>query len=200
MMALASWREEWRRNPRLRLGLAGIAVLVLLWAGLVAEEVVGGQGEDLQRLRRDNERLLALQREGHWLAHRDALRLIDAQWRGALWQAPSDGRMQAQFQDWLRAELLAAGMKPRELQVTVLADATPVPRLRARASGEVDVFRLHELLLRVTDAPGLTRVTRLVLRQQAPVAQIEIELEALYARREADRPAAPAPAASEVSP
>lgn len=182
MMPLASWRDEWRRNPRLRLGAAGIALLLLVWGALVAEEAVNAQRDALQGLRRDHERLLSLQREAHWPARRDALRLLDTEWRSALWQAPSDGQMQAQFQDWLRAQLLAGGMKPRELQVTVLADAAPAARLRARAGGELNVFQLHELLLRLAEAPGLTRVTRLTVRQQPPAAQIEIELEALYAR------------------
>lgn len=195
MRALTLLREEWRRNPRLRLGLAGIVLLLLVWLALVGQDALAEQRESLQRLQREQGRLQALQREGHWLAQRDALRKLDAQWREGLWQAPSDGRMQAQFQDWLRAQLLAGGMKPRELQVSVLADAQPVPRLRARAAGELNVFQLHELLLRLAEAPGLTRVTRLTVRQQPPSAQLEIELEALYARREATgSPAAPADA------
>ena len=200
MIAMTAWREEWRRNPRLRWGLAGIFLLVLVWVALVAEEAVKQQSEELQQLRRENERLLSLQRESHWPQHRDALVEIDAQWRASLWQAPSDGRMQAQFQDWLRAQLVAGGMKPRELQVTVLADATPAARIRARASGEMQVFQLHELLLRVAEAPALTRVTRLTVRQQPPAAQIEIELEALYARRKTADGAEPATAAPEGIP
>jgi hypothetical protein len=175
-----SLRDDWQRNPRLRLGAGLVLAILVLWALLAADDALSAQRESLSRLRVERDRLQQLQKEVHWPEQRDALRLLDAHWRGRSWKAASEGRMQAQFQDWLRAQLQASGVKPRELNVAVLADEGPLQRLRARASGEVNPLNVHELLLRLNDAPGLTRVTRLVVRNTPPQSSIELELEALY--------------------
>lgn len=173
-------RDDWQRNPRLRLGVGLVLAILLLWALLAADDALRAQREDLTRLRVERDRLQQLQKEVHWPEQRDALRLLDAHWRGRSWTAATEGRMQAQFQDWLRAQLQASGVKPRELNVAVVTDAGPLRRMRARASGEANPLTVHELLLRLSDAPGLTRVTRLVVRNTPPQPTIELELEAIY--------------------
>lgn len=189
---MTDWRDEWARNPRLRWAALAVLALLALWLWLAGSDALQAQRAENDRLAQDSERLQRLQGEGFWREHRDTARLLDEAWQGRLWKAPSDGRLQAQLQDWLQAELAAAGLKAREVEVQVLPAQGALRVARARLLVDIDPARVHELLLRLGDAPGLTRVTRLQVRAtnatnatNAPSAapalgQAELELEAAY--------------------
>ncbi len=182
------WRDEWARNPRLRWAALAIAALLALWLWLAGGDALQAQRAEHDRLSQDSERLQRLQQEGFWRDHRDALRLLDEAWQARLWRAPSDGRLQAQLQDWLQGELSAAGLRAREVEVQVLPAQGTLRLARARLTLDIDPARAHELLLRLAEAPGLTRVTRLQLRAaanpgagpSAALGQAELELEVAY--------------------
>ncbi|MCD0420818.1 hypothetical protein LOC51_26675 [Rubrivivax sp. JA1024] len=192
-----AWREEWARNPRLRLGVLLIVAIVGLWALLAAADALDERVAERDRLVEQVQRLRSAGRDERWLRLRDDARVLDAQWRGRAWREPTEGRMQAAVQDWLRAQCEAAKLVPRELAASVLArpaDAQPPAApasaaepvapadtriVRARLVVELSPLALHELLARLIDAPGMTRLTRLDV-QNTDRKLVELELEALF--------------------
>ncbi len=188
---MIDWRDEWARNPRLRWAALAVAALLALWLWLAGSDAVQARRADNDRLELDRDRLQRLQQEGFWTEHRKVMRVLDDAWQARLWKAPSDGRMQAQLQDWLQGELAAAGFRARELEVQVLPHQGALRLVRARLFVDIDPARAHELLLRLGEAPGLIRVTRLQLRATVLPSQVqvaagtalghaELELEAAY--------------------
>lgn len=112
----------WRKLLAQPRALAGL--VLLLWLGWVAllldwdERRVAAQ-EQLLVQQRQLVRLQGFAQEQQWLP---ALQASQAQWaqvRERLWHQESEGRIQAYFQDWLRAQLDGAGLKVVELSVAL---------------------------------------------------------------------------------
>jgi hypothetical protein len=192
------WREEWERNPRLRLGAWLAGALLALWGLLAAADRLDEQVAERDRVAAQVQRLRSVAQDSRWAPYRDDVRVIDGQWRSRLWREPTEGRMQAALLDWLRSQASAAGLVPRELSATVLPPPDPeaarpqaAPALpagirvvRARVTVDVSPLVLHELLARLVQAPGLTRLNRLVVAT-GDRRVTELEVEALFTAGEA---------------
>ncbi len=200
----AAWREEWERNPRLRLGALLAGSLVALWVLLTLADRRDAAVAERDRLSAQVQRLRAVASDPRWEAVAADLRVIDGQWRSRLWREPTEGRMQAALQDWLRTQITAAGLVPRELVASVqplpapgeappglnAAEAVrtlPLPEgvrvVRARAAVDMPAQRLHELLALLPAAPGHLRLSRLSVTQ-ADRQTAEFEVEALFTASE----------------
>lgn len=117
---LNTWLDELRAKPRLRLGL--LAVLALGWIfGLLELEAASGTARQEQtRLSHEIGRMKAISGQTQWRKQRDAVFMALADLRSRAWRDESEGRMQAQMQDWVRERLAAQGLQARELNVVVL--------------------------------------------------------------------------------
>lgn len=196
------WRDEWERNPRLRLGALLAGALVGLWLVLALADRLDAAVAERDRLLAQVQRLRAVTGDQRWDGVAADVRVIDGQWRGRLWREPTEGRMQAALQDWLRAQVTAAGLTPRELVASVQplpapgersgvpgADAgmPPLPDgvrvVRARVVVDVPALQVHELLARLAAAPGHLRVSRLSVTN-ADRQTAEFEVEALFTASE----------------
>ncbi len=195
------WRDEWERNPRLRLGALLAGALLAVWALLALADRLDAAVAERDRLAAQVQRLRAVSADPRWDGMAEDVRVIDGQWRSRLWREPTEGRMQAALQDWLRTQVTAAGLAPRELVASVqplpapgtvaaagaaapgeaAAPALPegVRVVRARVSVDVPALRVHELLARLADAPGHLRLSRLVV-SNADRQTAEFEVEALF--------------------
>lgn len=190
---MIGWREEMRGNPRLRAGLA--AVVALLWV-LVLLELSGALDaarEKHKELNGEVSRLRDLQGEQQWPALRDKAQERLADYRSLAWREESEGRMQAMLQDWLREQLAAAGVQPREMTVTVLparsvaptgsgrkSELPPDMRLaRARISLDFKPDSLHQFLAKLPASRRWIWVSRLVIENESR-RMVEIELESLF--------------------
>jgi len=215
-LGLAPLRQEWQRNARLRTGVVLALGLVSLWVLMALADRLDARVAERDRLAAQLQRLRAVAQDRRWDALVADMRVVDAQWRARLWREPTEGRMQAALQDWLRNQVATMGLAPRELAVAVVQDAptggvaaaaprspgagsAPGPGLppgltvvRARVALDLPALRLHEWLARLASAPGLTRITRLSV-SNADRPAVEVEIEALF--RMAD--AATVPAARE---
>jgi len=136
---LNAWLDELRAKPRLRLGL--LAVLALGWIfGLLELEAAWGTARQEQaRLSHEIARMQAISGQTQWRQQRDAVFMALADLRSRAWRDESEGRMQAQMQDWVREQLVALGLQASELNVVVLPagekPAAGESRGRATAAG-----------------------------------------------------------------
>jgi hypothetical protein len=187
------WFDELRSKPRLQAGLA--VGLALLWLLVLLEltDALDAARQDKARLIDEVARLRTVGAEQHWPAMRDqtAGRLADH--RSLAWREESEGRMQAMLQDWLREQLAAAGVQPRELVVTVLPARTVSPSgsgrkaelqadmriARARLSFEFKPDALHQILARLPTSRRWIWVSRLSVDNDGQRV-VELELEALF--------------------
>ncbi|GAB3259994.1 hypothetical protein [Chitinimonas naiadis] len=99
---------ELKRNPRLRLGLLVVIGILLL-------NLLLGMREENQRLHaKERELAQRLARLGQndltpaWLKRKDEIATVLSQEQTKLWSAPSEGRAQAFFQDWVTTQFGAA--------------------------------------------------------------------------------------------
>lgn len=136
---LNTWLDELRAKPRLRLGL--LAVLALGWIfGLLELEAAWGTARQEQaRLAHEIARMQAISGQTQWRQQRDAVFMALADLRSRAWRDESEGRMQAQMQDWVREQLVTLGLQASELNVVVLPagekPAAGEARGRATAAG-----------------------------------------------------------------
>ena len=188
-------------QPRLRLGAWLAGALLALWGLLAMADRLDEQIAERDRLAAQVQRLRTVAQDTRWGPYRDDVRVIDGQWRSRLWREPTEGRMQAALLDWLRGQVSAAGLVPRELSATVLplpgSDAARtvavaalpegISVVRARVTVEVSPLMLHESLARLVQAPGLTRLNRLVVAN-GDRRVTELEVEALFTAGQAQEP------------
>ena len=204
-----AWRDEWQGNPRLRLGVLLAGTLLALWALLTLADRLDAAVAERDRLAAQVQRLRAVAGDPRWDAVAADLRVIDAQWRSRLWREPTEGRMQAALQDWLRTQVTAAGLVPRELVASVQPVQAPadaagpgtraaaeagsvmlpegVRVVRARVTVDVPALRVHELLAALAQAPGHLRLSRLAVANVERQAT-ELEVEALFTAAEPTEP------------
>lgn len=202
-LGLAPMRQEWQRNPRLRTGVVLALGLVSLWVLMALADRLDARVAERDRLAAQLQRLRAVAQDRRWDTLVADMRVVDAQWRERLWREPTEGRMQAALQDWLRNQVATMGLTPRELAVAVVQDTPPgggaaagarlsaadnaagpglppgLSVVRARVALDLPALRLHEWLARLASAPGLTRVTRLSV-SNADRPAVEVEIEALF--------------------
>lgn len=100
-------RSELADSPRLRIGLAFIALLVAVYGLLEWHDHQQRLVENYKRLAAEVIRSSARESMARWPQRsREALAVLDQHER-RLWQQPSYGLAQAELQDWLRRQLLA---------------------------------------------------------------------------------------------
>lgn len=190
---MSRWLQELRDNPRLRAGLALIVGLVWLLGLLELLDRRDAAEKERARLADEMLRLRAVGAEQHWPAFRDQARQRLTDYRSLAWREESEGRIQAMLQDWLREQLAAVGIQPRELQVVVLPPGATLPGeagrrqalaadmriARARLSFDFKPDSLHRLLAALPSSRHWIWVSRLVVGNDTR-RTVELELEALF--------------------
>lgn len=178
------WLQELRDKPRLRLGLLVVIALAWVYGLLELETAASAAHQEQARLVDEVSRLQDIGSEVEWRRQRDEVFARVADLRGRAWREESEGRMQALLQDWLRQQLTAQGLQPRDLTVAVLPlspqdSGSDLRLLRARLAFDFDPDRLHALLGTLADSPGAMRMPRLVVRTTGR-SSVEMDLEALF--------------------
>lgn len=190
---MTGWREELRSNPRLRAGLAAVAALLWVLVLLELSGALDAARERRNQLNGEVTRLRNVRGERQWTVLRDQVQERLADYRSLAWREESEGRMQAMLQDWLREQLAAVGVQPREMTVTVLparsvappgsgrkSELPPDMRLaRARLSFDFKPDSLHQFLAKLPASRHWIWVSRMVVENESRRA-VEIELEALF--------------------
>jgi hypothetical protein len=187
------WLDELRRKPRLQAGLAVVLALLWLLGLLELSDALDAARREKARLIDEVARLRTVGAEQHWPAMRDQTQVRLADHRALAWREESEGRMQAMLQDWLREQLAAVGVQPRELVVIVLPARTVLPSeqgrkselpadmriARARVSFEFKPDALHQVLARLPASRRWIWVSRMSVDNDSQRV-VELELEALF--------------------
>lgn len=190
---MSAWRDELRSNARLRIGLMVVVALVWVLGLLEMLDQLDAARKDRSRLTGEVEELRLVGKEQHWMALRDQAQQRLADYRALAWREESEGRMQAMLQDWLREQLAAVGVQPRELTVTVLParGVTPAQRdgkaqlpadmriARAQLSFEFKPDALHQFLARLPASLRWIWVSRMSVDNDNR-RMVDLELEALF--------------------
>lgn len=188
---MSRWRRELQDNPRLRIGLLAVAALLWLIGLLELDARVQAAEQERARLADEIARLRVAAAEQQWPALRDEARQRLADLRSLAWREESEGRMQALLQDWLREQLAAAGLQPRDLQVSVLpADGglddkrkaelpTDLRIARARLAFDFQPDSLHRVLAALPASRKWIWVSRLIV-DNAGRRTVDLEVEALF--------------------
>lgn len=190
---MSDWRDELRGNARLRAGL--VVVVGLFWViGLLQLlDMLDAARKDRASLSETVEELRRVGKDERWLALRDQAGQRLADYRALAWREESEGRMQAMLQDWLREQLGAVGVQPRDVSVTVLParGTTPGDRgrkselpadmriARAQLSFEFKPEALHQFLAKLPASLRWIWVSRMSVENDSR-RQVELELEALF--------------------
>ncbi|MCU0918928.1 MAG: hypothetical protein MUF16_01100 [Burkholderiaceae bacterium] len=190
---MSGWLDELRSKPRLRAGLALVLGLLWLLGLLELSDALDAARMERARLSDEVARLREVGAEPRWPAMRDQTEARLADHRALAWREESEGRMQAMLQDWLREQLAAVGVQPRELVVTVLPARTVSPAAngrkvelpadmriaRARLSFDFKPDALHQVLARLPASRRWIWVSRMAVDNDSQRV-VELELEALF--------------------
>jgi hypothetical protein len=190
---LSRWLDELRSKPRLRAGLAAVLALLWLLGLLELSDALDAARKQRDSLSGEVARLRSVGTEQRWPALREQAEARLADHRSLAWREESEGRMQAMLQDWLREQLVAVGVQPRELVVTVLPARAASPSESARKSGlpadmriararvsfEFKPDALHQFLSRLPASRRWIWVSRMVVNNDSQRV-VELELEALF--------------------
>lgn len=194
-------RALWLQLQAQPRALAGIALLLVLgWLALLLDwdaRRVAAE-EQLVVQQRQLARLQGFAQEGQWLPALEASQAQLAQLRARLWHQESEGRIQAYFQDWLRAQLEQAGLKVLELSVSLpqagvaaepgralteaAVDALPPDMrvVRAQMTLEFDTDSLAAFLTHISSQERWLWLQRLQVRSHPNRRSAELELGALF--------------------
>lgn len=205
MQAWQQARSQWQTQPRVRAGLWLVLALALAQGLLLLLDRVDAQQAELQRLRGEEQRLLAVPSAQAWGERAGQAAQTVVAYTGMAWAEADVGLSEAALQDWLRTVSARLGLNVRELRVvraqaTAGASAGPgttaVPSLpaghvllRARLVADLQRTPLLALLAECARSERSIVVERLVWRGAGQPPLVEIELRALA--REAqpgDRP------------
>ncbi len=190
---VSKWRDELRGNVRLRAGLAIVVALLWLLGLLEMLDLLDAARKDRSRLNDEVAELRLVGGEQRWPVLRDQAQERLADYRSLAWREESEGRMQAMLQDWLREQLAAVGVQPRDLSVTVLParSVTPAQRnrkselpadmriARARVSFDFKPDTLHQFLAKLPASQRWIWVSRMSVENDSR-RLVELELEALF--------------------
>lgn len=191
---------NWRKQSRALAGVAALFCMVWIYALLEMDERLTTLRGQEDRLRQQVARFGAVSQETQWGASRDELQRRMTAFRARAWREESEGRIQAHFQDWLREQLAAGGLKARELVVSLPqagaaqasaaepagrdkeAEAMPAEMriVRARVTLDFTSDSFNALLARLSASGRWLWVERLTVRNRPPVRTVEIELGALF--------------------
>lgn len=192
---MKKWRERLVKEPRALYGLMGAIILVWIYALIALHDHVNRLGEERRALRLQSIQLDRLGREGGWKSLAEAAEERLTNFNSRLWLAESEGRMQAEFQDWLRQLAAKQGLHMREM---IVSQAEPVrdmagaegqqssllPEgwriLQARVSLEWEPQTFASWLASLAEAQRWLWIERLSLKNGRP-ATVELELAGLFA-------------------
>ncbi len=197
-------RAELAASPRLRIGLAAIAAILALYGLLQWNESLDARREELAKLNHAIERLRESRGAGPMWRQRaaasaKALQAFDQR----IWHAPSFGRAQASFQDWIGGKL--ATLQIQRPQINQLGDAAagakfgqgePVPMKLSVTADVFSAIQLENLLAGIYMADRNLRID--TLNASKTRRRIEIVLVAWTAPGPDSAPA-PDPAQSAVT-
>mgnify|MGYP006433412459 CR=1 FL=1 len=179
MNVAMDWRREFSENPRLRLSLVAVAVILivsgLLWLGDQRDVAAA----ELAREQARHARLVDLSESDLWQQRLAELEADRARLAQRFWRAPSEGQAQAEFQAWLTEHAMRHEIQRLDVSVVGIGAVAGTPELAQvaiRINGRLDGNALAGLLEDLSTEQRLVTVRS--LRVQGARRQ-RFELEAV---------------------
>ena len=161
------WRRELAENPRLRLGLLAVGIILiisgLLWVGEQRDAVAA----ELAREQARQARLMALSESDVWRQRQAELDTDATRLARQFWRARSEGQAQAEFQAWLSEQALRHDIQRLSVNVVGAAPVADTPELWQVAlsiNGRLDGDALAALLQDLATEERLVTVRHLRVR------------------------------------
>lgn len=197
--SMQTLRASLRDSARLRWGIWTILGIGWLHALLLWDDSIVRVRGEVSQLHEQADRLRPFERgEALWQERAAEARMLYAGLQGLQWEARSLSRAEAAFRDWLQARAKEVGLGVRELSAGVQTPTDPASGtppsavtaapvvVRARLAATYRSAEAAALLLSFQANARKVTVRRLLIRNPAPPqeAQIEVELQALFALKE----------------
>ncbi len=145
----SEFSNQWRQNPKLRLGGWLILVILLTYLFLLLSDREAALKKDYRNMSARLERLDLLARQKEWVGRADAVRAFVVQMEGRFWKASSRGLAQAKVQIWVDNLLAKKGITDARTQVEPARDMTgyeSVWQVGARLEAPFAPHKLTDLL------------------------------------------------------
>ena len=176
--------QEMVSNERLVLLFAGaVVVVVLVFIGTVWG-LTSSKRAELVRSRTALARLQAEVTGDAWPKRLETTQALKAQLAVLIWDAPTPGLAEADFDSWIRNRFKKFGGAPQQITITrsgVARDGQPSPtisalqRMTAKVIAPFDQAVVTQLLADIAEADKLIVVDRLIIRSGAN-SRVEMDL------------------------
>lgn len=162
---LADIRREWAGNPRLRLGIIAIGVILAVYLSLVMQDWRAGLQERYAERTEYLGKMQALAGQDAWIARAEAVAQTRAALEAEIQTVATAGIAQAAVQGWLRDAAVAfgEGVQVQAAAPLQVAEGSDIWRVPVTISGKLDPARYVQLLARIESRPTLAVVEEATL-------------------------------------
>jgi len=189
-----SWQQQWselreqlRANFRLRLGVALIGMLPLVYAALVLRDAQ--EESDRQYQIAANHLMLLKTQSGQdeWLERQMSTAILKTELEGRLWKSPTPTLARAAFQDWLNTQTAQSGignllLVMEDSSANQESNESDLVRVAAKLNFTYTQTSMDGFLQRIVDAqPHVTIETLHITMQPAPRVEMIV---AIYLAKE----------------
>lgn len=186
---------EFRNNVRLRLLLAGVAGIVWLYAVINLRDLAIAKNTRFIGLERQLAKTKLQASEADWPQRLQAIKLLQVELEGRLWQNSTQGLAQAAFQDWLNQAAIRATLGRPAVTMLAVEDKSEIGaeesasnpasqklelwKVRAKIEFDFTPPGLMNLLKQITMNPQQVIIENLNIRRE-PVPRVEMLLVANF--------------------
>ncbi len=169
-LSIGSLREEWKKNPRLRLGVLAITGITLLYLFLVLSDYETERVKYFDQVARQYLKLKKGGLDENWLRHYDEAKAFAQLVESRVWKAKSRGLAQAMVQSWAE-ELIKKyafnGPSLRVEQAYDITDAEGLWQVAATLEAEYPPGNIAGLLHEIESSEKLLSIERLIITEAA---------------------------------
>lgn len=174
--------QEWRQNPRLRLGMWLMLGILLLYVSLVLSDRRKAIEQDYRRTVGRLGQLEALTKQSEWTERADAARTLCVQLESKLWKAEGRGMALAAIQNWIYGLLKLAGMDEPRVSVEPAANVAGVEnvwQVAVRVEGLFDAQKMTTLLHEIETHSLVTEIDDLEIAS-GPQGRFSLVIKAYF--------------------
>ena len=179
---IAQMRAEWMANPRLRLGVTAILVILVIYVLMVLADWRAALHATYQQRTLQLYKVQALSGRDEWLKRAEDARLLDKALQSEIPNAATIGLAQAEVQTWMRQIMQAFGPKmASESHAPVQVTGSPTLwRIPITIRGVVSVAQLQEILRRIESSDRLTVVDSMTVSMVRDSPNVSLTAVAYY--------------------
>ncbi|MDD5123601.1 hypothetical protein [Methylovulum sp.] len=168
MQAYKQLLLQWRENPRLRIGLILITLIVVGNGLLALDEYQNGLLEEYTRQDKKLTKLHYVQRQTDWAEKADSIKNIRLQLENGLWRAETKGLAQANAQTWFSDKIRQLNLNGLEIAGASVQSDLKTPaiwRVALEIKGTLYDTDLLELLNNIEQNPQLMQIEQLQINR-----------------------------------